>query len=168
MVPLNTSTCWPNLTVIESIFGQPAASVRFRNPSNNLNSCTRRGLDLTRHFSNSHKVQMTSPVNRPCRKKVAIVGSGSAGIAALWALNRTYHDVYIYEAAPRLGGHTNTAEWRQGKFKTLVDTGFIVMNSATYRKFSQYMTCARYSCLCKRSTNPRIQPTLSTSLRRCK
>lgn len=67
------------------------------------------------------------------RKKVAIVGSGSAGIAALWALNRTPHDVYIYEAAGRLGGHTNTVEFKYGKSKTLVDTGFIVMNTATYR-----------------------------------
>jgi predicted NAD/FAD-binding protein len=67
------------------------------------------------------------------RKKVAIVGSGSAGIGALWALNRTHHDVYLFEAADRLGGHTNTVEWKQGKFRTLVDTGFIVLNTATYR-----------------------------------
>lgn len=67
------------------------------------------------------------------RKKVAIVGSGSAGIGALWALNRTHHDVFLYEAADRLGGHTNTVEFRNGKFKTLVDTGFIVLNTATYR-----------------------------------
>lgn len=76
---------------------------------------------------------MSSSTNWVPRKKVAIVGSGSAGIAALWALNRTHHDAYIYEAADRLGGHTNTAEWKQGKFKTLVDTGFIVFNTETYR-----------------------------------
>ena len=69
----------------------------------------------------------------PHRKKVAIVGSGSAGIAALWALNRTYHDVYLYEAADRLGGHTNTVQWKAGKYSTAVDTGFIVLNTATYR-----------------------------------
>ncbi|KAF7927219.1 hypothetical protein EAE99_005550 [Botrytis elliptica] len=44
-------------------------------------------------------------------KKVAIIGSGCAGIGALWALNRTHHDVYIYEAADRLGGHTNTVKY---------------------------------------------------------
>lgn len=71
------------------------------------------------------------------RKKVAIVGSGVAGIGALWALNRTPHDVYIYEAADRLGGHTNTVEYRNGKYKTNVDTGFIVLNSATYRERNQ-------------------------------
>lgn len=66
---------------------------------------------------------------------MAIVGSGSAGIAALWALNRTPHDVYVYEAAGRLGGHTNTVPWTRGKYTTAVDTGFIVMNTATYREF---------------------------------
>lgn len=69
------------------------------------------------------------------RKKVAIIGSGCAGLGALWALNRTHHDVYIYEAADRLGGHTNTVEFKKGKAKTLVDTGFIVLNTATYREF---------------------------------
>lgn len=67
---------------------------------------------------------------------MAIVGSGCAGIAALWALNRTPHDVFMYEAADRLGGHTNTVEWKRGKYATQVDTGFIVMNEATYREMN--------------------------------
>jgi len=78
---------------------------------------------------------MTSLTITVPRKKVAIIGSGCAGIAALWALNRTHHDVYIYEAADRLGGHTNTVEYKHGKSKTLVDTGFIVLNTATYRTY---------------------------------
>ncbi|KAI0161388.1 FAD/NAD(P)-binding domain-containing protein [Xylariaceae sp. FL1272] len=83
-------------------------------------------------------------IERVPRKKVAIVGSGSAGIAALWALkanvsHRTHHDVYLYEAADRLGGHTNTVEWKNGKFKTLVDTGFIVLNTATYPNFINFL-----------------------------
>ncbi|KAK1754314.1 glutamate synthase 1 [NADH], chloroplastic [Echria macrotheca] len=72
-------------------------------------------------------------------KKVAVVGSGCAGIAALWALNRSPHDVYLYEAADRLGGHTNTVEFSHGKYKTLVDTGFIVMNTATYPNFINFL-----------------------------
>ena len=67
------------------------------------------------------------------RKSVAIVGSGCAGIAALWALRHSPHDVYLYEAADRLGGHTNTAIWSKNGKKAKVDTGFIVMNEATYR-----------------------------------
>ncbi|EHA48225.1 hypothetical protein MCOR27_007906 [Pyricularia oryzae] len=80
-----------------------------------------------------------SPTHRVPRKKVAVVGSGSAGIAALWALNRTHHDVYLYEAAGRLGGHTNTVPFHHGKYTTLVDTGFIVMNTATYPNFINFL-----------------------------
>lgn len=75
-----------------------------------------------------------TPPNPVPRKKVAIVGGGCAGIASLWALNRTHHDAYLYEAADRLGGHTNTVKWSKGKYSTLVDTGFILMNTATYRE----------------------------------
>ncbi|KAL0941215.1 amine oxidase [Colletotrichum truncatum] len=80
-----------------------------------------------------------SPIDPKLRKKVAVVGSGSAGIAALWALNRSYHDVYMYEASSRLGGHTNTVPWRNGKFETRVDTGFIVLNTATYPNFINFL-----------------------------
>lgn len=67
------------------------------------------------------------------RKKVAIVGSGCTGIASLWALKSTNHEVHLYEAADRLGGHTNTVVFKHGDKKINVDTGFIVMNTATYR-----------------------------------
>lgn len=79
---------------------------------------------------------MSSTVNTFRRKKVAVVGSGSSGIAALWALNRTYHDVYLYEAADRLGGQTHTVKWKKGKFSTDVDTGFMIFNGNTSREFS--------------------------------
>ncbi|ROV92028.1 hypothetical protein VMCG_09525 [Cytospora schulzeri] len=80
-----------------------------------------------------------TPPNPVPRKKVAIVGGGSAGIAALWALNRTHHDAYLYEATDRLGGHTNTVKWNKGKYSTLVDTGFILMNTATYPNFIRFL-----------------------------
>ena len=72
------------------------------------------------------------------RKKIAIVGSGCSGIAALWALKKTLHEVHLYESMDRLGGHTNTVTFHHDEKTTNVDTGFIVMNSATYRslKFS--------------------------------
>jgi predicted NAD/FAD-binding protein len=82
---------------------------------------------------------MTNRADPYPRKKVAIVGSGCAGIAALWALNRSPHDVYMYEASGRLGGHTQTVEFTNGKYKTMVDTGFIVMNSATYPNFLNFL-----------------------------
>ena len=67
------------------------------------------------------------------RKKVAIIGSGCSGIAALWALKSTDHEIHLYEAKDRLGGHTNTVSFRHKDRTINVDTGFIVMNSATYR-----------------------------------
>ena len=67
------------------------------------------------------------------RKKVAIVGSGCSGIGALWALKNTNHEVHLYEADERLGGHTNTVDFTHCNRTTKVDTGFIVMNTATYR-----------------------------------
>ena len=67
------------------------------------------------------------------RKRVAIVGSGCTGIGALWALKSTDHEIHLYEAADRLGGHTNTVNFKYGEGYIKVDTGFIVLNSATYR-----------------------------------
>lgn len=116
--------------------------------------------------SSAGKTSMTSSVNRVPRKTVAIVGSGSAGIGALWALNRTHHDVYVYEAADRLGGHTNTVTWKRGKYQALVDTGFIVLNTATYRMFLlnlDGLSCP--ACISRdryKWTNTELKPTLST------
>ncbi|KAL8692662.1 MAG: hypothetical protein Q9218_002362 [Villophora microphyllina] len=73
------------------------------------------------------------------RKKVAVVGSGVSGLAALWALRDTDHEVHLYEADERLGGHTNTVDFRYGDKTTRVDTGFIVMNTATYPNFISFL-----------------------------
>ena len=75
------------------------------------------------------------------RKRVAIVGSGCSGIGALWALRTsTDHEVHIFEAASRLGGHTNTVTYEApNRKKVEVDTGFIVMNSATYPNFIRFL-----------------------------
>lgn len=67
------------------------------------------------------------------QKRTAIVGSGVSGISALWTLRNAGHDVHLYEAADRLGGHTNTVKWKHNGLETPVDTGFIVLNTATYR-----------------------------------
>lgn len=69
----------------------------------------------------------------PEKKKFAIVGSGCSGLAALWALKGTNHEVHLFESKERLGGHTNTVPFTHEGKTVNVDTGFIVMNSATYR-----------------------------------
>ena len=39
--------------------------------------------------------------------KIAVVGSGIAGLGAAWALSPE-HDVVLFEKQSRLGGHTHT------------------------------------------------------------
>jgi predicted NAD/FAD-binding protein len=97
--------------------------------------CITHGVSCPVNANTTITIAMLNRANPHPRKKVAVVGGGCAGIAALWALNRSPHDAYLYEASDRLGGHVNTVEFKRGKFKTIVDTGFIVMNAETYRMF---------------------------------
>lgn len=63
--------------------------------------------------------------------KIAVVGSGISGLGCAWLLNRR-HDVTLYEAEPRLGGHANTVEVPGKDGPIPVDTGFIVYNERNY------------------------------------
>jgi predicted NAD/FAD-binding protein len=61
------------------------------------------------------------------RLKIAVVGTGIAGLSAAWLLCRR-HDVTVFEAEHRIGGHCHTI----AAGATGVDTGFIVYNEKTY------------------------------------
>jgi predicted NAD/FAD-binding protein len=63
--------------------------------------------------------------------RIAVVGSGISGLGAAWALAR-HHDVTVFEADARLGGHANTAEVADAGRAVPVDTGFIVYNERNY------------------------------------
>ena len=63
--------------------------------------------------------------------RVAVVGSGISGLSAAWLMSRD-HDVVLYEADERIGGHSNTATVDYDGVEIPVDTGFIVYNVATY------------------------------------
>lgn len=65
------------------------------------------------------------------RNRIAVVGSGIAGLSAAWLLSKRY-DVTLIEAEARLGGHSNTVDAVRDGRKTPVDTGFIVYNTASY------------------------------------
>lgn len=65
------------------------------------------------------------------RKRIAVIGSGISGAASAWLLDRK-HDVTLFEADPRPGGHTATVEIDYDGVPIAVDTGFIVFNELNY------------------------------------
>ncbi len=65
------------------------------------------------------------------RRKIAVVGTGIAGMACAWLLNQA-HDVTVYEEAERVGGHSHTVDVPVPEGQVAVDIGFIVYNEATY------------------------------------
>ena len=66
------------------------------------------------------------------RERIAVVGSGVAGLTAAYVLSRR-HEVSLFEAGDRLGGHAHTHSIAVGADEVLaVDSGFIVHNDRTY------------------------------------
>lgn len=63
--------------------------------------------------------------------RIAVVGSGIAGLGAAWLLQRG-HEVTLFESADRLGGHTHTHAVQADGRTHEVDTGFIVYNPDHY------------------------------------
>jgi hypothetical protein len=63
--------------------------------------------------------------------RIAVIGSGIAGMGAAWALDRR-HEVVLYEADDRIGGHSNTVDVDDDDRPVPVDTGFIVYNERNY------------------------------------
>ncbi|MCB1888210.1 MAG: FAD-dependent oxidoreductase [Rhodocyclaceae bacterium] len=64
-------------------------------------------------------------------RRIAVVGGGVSGLTTAWLLARRER-VTLFEAAPRLGGHTNTVEVSLEGQSHPVDTGFLVFNRRTY------------------------------------
>ncbi len=66
--------------------------------------------------------------------KIAIIGSGIAGLTSAYLLSRR-HDITLFEAGDRIGGHTHTVNVTVEGKSYAVDTGFIVFNDWTYPHF---------------------------------
>jgi predicted NAD/FAD-binding protein len=70
--------------------------------------------------------------------RIAIVGTGVAGLVAAHRLHRI-HEIALYEADDRIGGHSHTVRVDLADETHWVDTGFIVHNDRNYPEFEALM-----------------------------
>jgi len=70
--------------------------------------------------------------------KIAIVGSGIAGNVAARALHGQ-HEITVFEAGARPGGHSNTHRVEHGGQCYDIDSGFIVYNEDNYPGFTRLL-----------------------------
>jgi predicted NAD/FAD-binding protein len=75
-------------------------------------------------------------------RKIAIVGTGVAGLATAHALHRR-HDITVFEAGSTPGGHANTIGVDTPSGRVDVDTGFIVFNDRNYPRFERFLADLR-------------------------
>ena len=70
--------------------------------------------------------------------KIAIVGTGVSGLVAAHLLHPE-HEIIVYEAGERVGGHSHTVEVESGGDSQRIDTGFIVFNDRNYPNFERLL-----------------------------
>jgi predicted NAD/FAD-binding protein len=64
-------------------------------------------------------------------QKLAIIGSGIAGMGCAYHLHKHY-DITVFERNDYVGGHTNTISVKEEDRDVYMDTGFMVFNFETY------------------------------------
>ena len=64
--------------------------------------------------------------------KIAVIGSGIAGLSCAYHLAREGADVALFEGGDHFGGHSNTVDVTLDGISHGVDTGFLVFNERTY------------------------------------
>jgi uncharacterized protein len=69
-------------------------------------------------------------------ERIAIIGSGIAGLGCAWNLRERAH-LTLFEQDKRPGGHTNTVVVDEDGAEVPIDTGFIVFNKVTYPNLCQ-------------------------------
>lgn len=67
--------------------------------------------------------------------RIAVIGAGVSGLTAAHKLSKN-HDVTVFEAESRLGGHSHTVNVPTPAGDQPVDTGFIVFNDRNYPNFN--------------------------------
>ena len=68
--------------------------------------------------------------------RIAVIGSGIAGLGSALLLTRQGHAVTLFEAAPEAGGHAHTVDVTLDGRTFPVDTGFLVFNDRTYPRLN--------------------------------
>ena len=70
--------------------------------------------------------------------RIAIVGAGISGLTAAFLLHQD-HEVTVFEADDRLGGHAHTVRVDTAHQTHQLDTGFIVFNDRNYPGFERLL-----------------------------
>jgi predicted NAD/FAD-binding protein len=70
--------------------------------------------------------------------RIAIIGTGIAGMTAAHLLQE-HHEVHVFEADNRPGGHANTVTVDLPGGPVAADTGFLVYNERTYPLFTRLL-----------------------------
>ncbi len=70
--------------------------------------------------------------------RIAVVGAGVSGLVAARGLHAA-HEVTVFEAGGRLGGHVHTWEFSLAGRRWAVDSGFIVYNERNYPQFTRLL-----------------------------
>ena len=76
--------------------------------------------------------------------RIAIIGSGISGLVSAHLLHER-HDVVLYEADGRPGGHSHTHSVQLDDAALEVDTGFLVYNERTYPLFAGSSNGSRWA-----------------------
>ena len=75
--------------------------------------------------------QTASVTRLNSRRRIAVVGSGIAGLSAAWMLNESC-DITVFEAGDEPGGHSHSVNVGSAEEPLWIDMGFIVFNEPCY------------------------------------
>lgn len=76
--------------------------------------------------------------NATAQVRIAVIGAGVSGLVCARALARA-HEVSVFEADTRAGGHSHTVRVDLADETHMLDTGFLVFNERNYPGFSRLL-----------------------------